>query len=260
MTLFRCSLFALVLAAFLIRPTPLSPSLRAAVQLPAPPAAASGASGLHRRRRRDARVSRRAPAGTEGAVRRVLRGRLLAAALGLPVGRGGLGCCSAHRAVGADARPRRAARPACGRCRRRSTGCSTSLVTTVLTLPLSLYEGFFREHQYGMSNQTLGPWLGDQAKGLADRRSSSAASRSIGVYAVVRRCRAPGGCGARSSRSRSPRSSALIAPVFIVPLFNKSYAPGRRARGRSRSSRSRAPTASRRRTSASSTPPSRPSA
>ena len=40
-------------------------------------------------------------------------------------------------------------------------------IAVVVMLPWSAYEGYFREHQYGMSNQTLGAWLGDQAKGLA---------------------------------------------------------------------------------------------
>src|SRR5437660_3926576 len=33
------------------------------------------------------------------------------------------------------------------------------LLTTLLTFPLAWYEGFFREHKYGMATQTIGPWL-----------------------------------------------------------------------------------------------------
>ena len=29
-----------------------------------------------------------------------------------------------------------------------------------------MYEGYIREHQYGLATQTFGPWLGDQFKGL----------------------------------------------------------------------------------------------
>ena len=39
-------------------------------------------------------------------------------------------------------------------------------------LPWAAYEGYFREHQYGMSNQTLAAWLGDQGKQLVIGRSS----------------------------------------------------------------------------------------
>src|SRR6202042_2193117 len=40
------------------------------------------------------------------------------------------------------------------------------MLTTLVTLPWAAYEGYVREHQYGMSNQVLGGWLGDQAKEL----------------------------------------------------------------------------------------------
>ena len=35
------------------------------------------------------------------------------------------------------------------------------------TLPLSIYEGFVREHAYGLSNQTFLAWLGDFATSFA---------------------------------------------------------------------------------------------
>jgi STE24 endopeptidase len=37
----------------------------------------------------------------------------------------------------------------------------------ILDLPLSYYEGFAREHAYGLSNQTFAKWSGDEVKGLA---------------------------------------------------------------------------------------------
>ena len=33
--------------------------------------------------------------------------------------------------------------------------------------PLAVYEGYFREHKYGLATQTFGPWMGDQLVGLA---------------------------------------------------------------------------------------------
>ena len=41
------------------------------------------------------------------------------------------------------------------------------ILTAVLGFPLAVYEGFFREHKYGLATQTFGPWMGDQLKGLA---------------------------------------------------------------------------------------------
>jgi len=42
-----------------------------------------------------------------------------------------------------------------------------SLVTAILTFPMTVYEGYFREHKYDLLNQTFGPWMGEQAIGLA---------------------------------------------------------------------------------------------
>ena len=40
-------------------------------------------------------------------------------------------------------------------------------LVTVLALPLTLYEGFVREHSYGLSNQSFWQWLGDFGIGFA---------------------------------------------------------------------------------------------
>ncbi|HSS75980.1 MAG TPA: hypothetical protein VLV54_04470, partial [Thermoanaerobaculia bacterium] len=40
------------------------------------------------------------------------------------------------------------------------------VVTSILGFPLAVYEGFFRERQYGLATQTFGPWMGDQLKEL----------------------------------------------------------------------------------------------
>src|SRR5208282_6533720 len=36
------------------------------------------------------------------------------------------------------------------------------IVVSVLTFPLTVYESYFREHKYGLLNQTFGPWMRDQ--------------------------------------------------------------------------------------------------
>lgn len=40
------------------------------------------------------------------------------------------------------------------------------IINFVIDLPLSYYEGYARQHEYGLSNQTLGKWFGDELKGL----------------------------------------------------------------------------------------------
>ncbi len=39
-------------------------------------------------------------------------------------------------------------------------------VDYVLSFPFSYYEGFVRQHEYGLSNQSFGQWFGDSLKGL----------------------------------------------------------------------------------------------
>ena len=41
------------------------------------------------------------------------------------------------------------------------------IITTVLQFPLTVYEGYFREHKYGLANQSFGPWFTEQLVGLA---------------------------------------------------------------------------------------------
>lgn len=46
-------------------------------------------------------------------------------------------------------------------------GAAYTLLTFVAGLPLGFYEGYVREHAYGLSNQSAGAWWGDTFKGLA---------------------------------------------------------------------------------------------
>src|SRR5205085_12142783 len=41
------------------------------------------------------------------------------------------------------------------------------LFTSIVAFPLTAYEGYIREHKYGLATQTFGPWVSDQLKGLA---------------------------------------------------------------------------------------------
>ena len=111
--------------------------------------------------------------------------------------------------------------PAASRCRPLLYFAQYVLVATLLTFPLTVYEGFFREHAYGLATQGFGAWLGDQAKGLAlalifggllVMRCSTGSSAS---------CRGPGGSGGRWPPWPSWSSAWRSAPVFIEPLFNQ---------------------------------------
>ena len=94
------------------------------------------------------------------------------------------------------------------------------LVTTVLTFPLTVYEGFFREHQYGLATQTFAPWLGDQLKALAVALLLGGLAVTA-LFGIVRRL--PRTWHIWGSRRGLLLNALLVMifPVFIAPLFNQ---------------------------------------
>jgi STE24 endopeptidase len=91
--------------------------------------------------------------------------------------------------------------------------------TTLLGLPLSVYQDWWRERQYGLSNLTLGGWLGEQGKGLLVSALLGGLA-VMGFYAVLRRAgRTWWLWGALVSLAFSVIGS-VIAPVAITPIFN----------------------------------------
>ena len=92
------------------------------------------------------------------------------------------------------------------------------VVFTVLQFPIAVYEGFFREHQYGLSTQTFGGWLGDQAKGLGIALVLYSILFTL-LYAVLRRSRNWWLWGSLVAVVFLSFVT-LIAPVFIFPVFN----------------------------------------
>lgn len=93
------------------------------------------------------------------------------------------------------------------------------LATAVLGFPLSLYQDWWRERAYGLSNLTLGGWLGEQGKGLL----LGAVLGGLGVaifYAVVRRTGRRWWLTGAAVTLGLMVVGSVIAPVAIVPLFN----------------------------------------
>jgi STE24 endopeptidase len=94
------------------------------------------------------------------------------------------------------------------------------LINFVIDLPLSYYQGYTRQHAYGLSNQTFGKWFGDEIKGLL-----------IGIFVGFLFLWIP-----YLLIKKSPRRwwlytgllaipfltlAILVQPVWIDPLFNK---------------------------------------
>ena len=46
-------------------------------------------------------------------------------------------------------------------------GALFSIAGWLLSLPLTIYHGYFRERAYGMATQTFLPWFGEQLLALA---------------------------------------------------------------------------------------------
>jgi STE24 endopeptidase len=61
-----------------------------------------------------------------------------------------------------------------------------SVLTAAFLFPLTFYEGFVREHQYGLATQSFGPWFGDRLKGLAVAVIFGGLCVTL-LYAVLRR-------------------------------------------------------------------------
>jgi STE24 endopeptidase len=95
-----------------------------------------------------------------------------------------------------------------------------SALLFAVELPLSYYVGYVREHAYGLSDQQPGKWFSDQLKALALGLVVGALTLWI-PYLLL---------------ARSPRRwwlwtgalslpffilAALVAPIWIAPLFNK---------------------------------------
>lgn len=94
------------------------------------------------------------------------------------------------------------------------------IVLTVLGFPLTVYEGYFREHKYGLATQTFGPWLGDQFKGLLVGLVLGSILVTL-LFGIVRRLGKNWWVWGAVAMIAFFVFVVLIAPVWIAPLFNK---------------------------------------
>lgn len=97
------------------------------------------------------------------------------------------------------------------------------VVMFVLDLPFSIYENFFREHQYGLSNQTFAAWFGESLKALGLELLFLPPLLAL-LYAAIRRAGDRWWIWASAIAVTAALFIGIIAPVLISPLFNK-YTP-----------------------------------
>ena len=89
----------------------------------------------------------------------------------------------------------------------------------LFSLPLAIYSEYFREHQYGLSTQTLGAWLGDALKSLAVELAMGSLAITV-FYAALRRTGRSWWLWGAGITIAFLALGVSIGPVFIAPLFN----------------------------------------
>jgi STE24 endopeptidase len=93
------------------------------------------------------------------------------------------------------------------------------LTTAVLTLPFEYYQSFVRDHAYGLSNQTLGKWLGDWLKGVG--LGGLALALVIWIPYLLLRL-SPRRWWLYAGLATLPVTTfvLIVSPVWVDPLFN----------------------------------------
>jgi len=102
-------------------------------------------------------------------------------------------------------------------------GALYAMAAWLLSLPLTIYQGYVREHAYAMATQTFGPWFAEQLIGLVVSMVSIALVASV-FYAVLRRVGERWWLWGTVVAVGFLVLDALVAPVLIEPLFN-TYKP-----------------------------------
>jgi STE24 endopeptidase len=93
------------------------------------------------------------------------------------------------------------------------------ILTTVLGFPLTVYENFFREHSYGLSNQDFPAWFGDFAIGFGLTIVASVVLGTI-IYGAIRATGRFWWVWGWAITMMFLTFLLVIAPVFVSPLFN----------------------------------------
>lgn len=98
-------------------------------------------------------------------------------------------------------------------------GMAYLVVTDLLSFPLTVYEDFFREHQYGLATHAFGGWLRDFLVGLALAVVFGGLAFA-GLYGILRKAPRTWWIWGTVGSVVLIMIGLLIAPVFIAPLFN----------------------------------------
>ncbi|WP_339746428.1 M48 family metallopeptidase [uncultured Maricaulis sp.] len=94
-----------------------------------------------------------------------------------------------------------------------------SLITSILTFPMTLYEGFYREHAFNLSTMTLPDWFGEWAINLGVSTLMFAIFITT-LYAVIRIAKASWWLWGTALSVAFLGFMLFLSPVYIDPLFN----------------------------------------
>ncbi len=97
------------------------------------------------------------------------------------------------------------------------------LFAFLLTLPINIYENFFREHQYNLSNLTFGNWFGEKMISFGLELVFGSLVIML-LYIAIRKAKQNWWIWGGIIAIGFLIIGLFIAPVFINPLFNK-YKP-----------------------------------
>lgn len=97
------------------------------------------------------------------------------------------------------------------------------LLVSLIVAPYTIYTEFVREHAYGLSNQSLAEWGGEQLIGIAVD-TLIAAILWMGVSAVIRRFARGWWVGGTALTIAVLMATITLAPIYLDPLFND-YTP-----------------------------------
>ncbi|MBP7703858.1 MAG: M48 family metallopeptidase [Caulobacter sp.] len=97
------------------------------------------------------------------------------------------------------------------------------LMESILGLPWAAYSNWWREKSYGMTSQPFGGWLGEQAMGAVIGLIAMTVLMLL-VYWLMRRARKTWWLWAGGVTAGFMIVAMLLAPTYILPLFN-TYTP-----------------------------------
>lgn len=97
------------------------------------------------------------------------------------------------------------------------------ILSTLLTLPWSIYESWWREKAYGLSSQAFGGWLTEALIGAAISVVVSSLLLVV-IYALIRRTRRLWWAWGAAVTALFIVIGLVVSPILIEPIFN-TYTP-----------------------------------